>query len=67
MSHSATIVLLAKELSDNWIRNYTLSGRIAFLENEKKKQQILAQAEELGLRDDVMELANKMMNGEANA
>ena len=67
MSQSATIVLLAKELKDNWVRNYTLSGRIAFLENEKKKDAIFAKAEELGIRDEVYSLANKMMNGEANA
>lgn len=67
MSQSATIVLLAKELKDNWVRNYTLSGRLAFLENEKKKDAIFAKAEELGIRDEVYSLANKMMNGEANA
>lgn len=67
MSQSATVVLLAKELKDNWVRNYTLSGRLAFLENEKKKDAIFAKAEELGIRDEVYSLANKMMNGEANA
>lgn len=54
---------LAKELKENWVRNLTLSGRIAFLENENKRKEILAQAEELGIRSEVMALANDMFHG----
>ena len=63
MSQSATIVLLAKELKDNWVSGLTLSGRIRFLENEKGREMILAQAEELGIRSEVMALANDMFHG----
>lgn len=63
MSQSATIVLLANELVQNWRKNLTLSGRLAFIENENKKKAILDQAEEFGIRQDVMELANKIFHG----
>ncbi len=55
---------LAQALADNWVQNYTLSGRIAFQKNEEKKEAIFAEAIALGIRDDVYQLANKIMNGE---
>jgi hypothetical protein len=63
----AVIPLLAKELKDNWVANLTLSGRIAFLENEKKREQILAQAEEMGYRSEVYALASEMFHGKVGA
>ena len=63
MSHSATIVLLAKELSDAWVSNLSNSGN--FDKAEARRLTALAKAEELGIRDDVYSLANKMMRGEA--
>jgi hypothetical protein len=59
----AVIPLLAKALKDNWVAGLTLSGRIAFTENEKKKNEILAQAEAKGYRQEVMALANDMFHG----
>ena len=59
----AVIPLLAKALKDNWVAGLTLSGSIAFLENEKKKNEILAQAEDKGYRQEVMALANDMFHG----
>jgi hypothetical protein len=56
---------LAEKLRDNWIHNYTLSGRMAFLKNEEEKWAILDEAEALGIRDDVYALANSIMKGEA--
>jgi len=54
---------LAKELKENWVRGLTLSGRIRFLENEKGREMILAQAEEWGIRQEVYKRANEMMKG----
>jgi hypothetical protein len=56
---------LANELVENWKKNLTLSGYLAFVENEKEKETIFAWAEELGISDDVYKLASKIMNGEA--
>jgi len=56
---------LAQALADNWVQNYTLSGRIAFQKNEEKKEAIFAEAIALGIRDNVYKLASKIMNGEA--
>jgi hypothetical protein len=56
---------LAKEITKVWIQNYTLSGRLAFIENEKKRVTLFDEAESLGIRSEVYTLANKMMNGEA--
>jgi hypothetical protein len=55
---------LAKELANNWVANYTLSGRTAFLANEKAKNVIVAKAEELGVYDEVYTVANQIMRGE---
>jgi hypothetical protein len=63
MSHSATIVLLAKELSEAWTLNLSNAGN--FDQAEARRLTALAKAEELGIRSDVYTLANKMMNGEA--
>ena len=54
---------LAKELKENWKKNYTLSGRLAFIENENKKNVIITKAKELGIRDEVYKRANEMMEG----
>ena len=59
----AVIPLLAKALKDNWVAGLTLSGRIAFLENEAKRKEILSQAEAKGYRSEVMALANDMFHG----
>jgi hypothetical protein len=56
---------LAQSLKDNWIQNYTLSGRLAFQKCEAEKWAILGEAESLGIRDEVYTLANKIMKGEA--
>jgi hypothetical protein len=56
---------LAKDLAKNWTQNYTLSGRLAFMENQSEKLSILDKAESLGIRDEVMSLANAIMRGEA--
>lgn len=58
-----TTTQLANALVENWRKNMTLSGRLAFIENENKKKAILDQAEELGVRQDVLELANKILHG----
>jgi len=55
---------LAKELKENWIRNYTLSGYSAFIENENKKNIIITKAKELGIHDEVYNRANEMMKGQ---
>jgi hypothetical protein len=56
---------LAKALANNWVANYTLSGRMAFLANEKKLEAICHEAKSLGIYDDVYDLANKVMKGQA--
>jgi hypothetical protein len=56
---------LAKALAENWVQNYTLSGRMAFIKNEEEKKAIFSEAEALGIRDDVYSLANAIMKGEA--
>ena len=55
---------LAERLAKNWTQNYTLSGRLAFLKNEEEKDAIFTEAIALGIRDDVYNLANKIMKGE---
>ena len=56
---------LAKALAENWVQNYTLSGRMAFIKNEEEKKAIFSEAEALGIGDDVYSLANAIMKGEA--
>jgi hypothetical protein len=56
---------LAKALAQNWVQNYTLSGRMAFIKNEEEKKVIMDEAETLGIRDEVYTLANSIMKGEA--
>jgi hypothetical protein len=55
---------LADKLAKNWIQNYTLSGRLAFIKNEEEREAIFTEAVRLGIRDDVYELASKIMKGE---
>jgi len=55
---------LAKALADNWVQNYTLSGRMAFIKNEEEKKIIMDEAEALGIREDVYNMANAIMKGE---
>lgn len=55
---------LAKALADNWVQNYTLSGRLAFIKNEEEKKVIMDEAESLGIRSEVYALANAIMKGE---
>ena len=63
MSHSATIVLLAKELSEAWVSNLSNSGN--FDKAEARRLTALDKAEQLGIRSEVYTLANKMFRGEA--
>ena len=58
---------LAKALAENWVRNFTLSGRMAFIANEKAKDVILAEATALGIREDVYDLANDILHGRVAA
>jgi hypothetical protein len=55
---------LAKALAENWVQNYTLSGRLAFIKNEAEKWEIITEADTLGIRDEVYTLANSIMKGE---
>jgi hypothetical protein len=55
---------LAEALKDNWIENYTLSGREAFRKCEAEKRVIIDEAETLGVWTEVYMLANKLMHGE---
>ena len=63
MSHSATIVLLAKEVSESWVS--LLSNSSNFEKAEARLDTAFAKAEEIGIRSEVYALANKMMKGEA--
>ncbi len=56
---------LAQALADNWVQNYTLSGRMAFIKNEAEKKVIMDEAIALGIREDVYNMANAIMKGEA--
>ena len=58
-----TVESLAYELAYNWRKNYTLSGAVAFRANEAEKESILAKAEELGKRAEVMAAAQAIMDG----
>jgi len=59
-----TVEEFAIALKDNWIKNYTQSGVIAFRRNQAELDQIGDRARDLGLWKDVYALANKMMRGE---
>ena len=63
MSHSATIVLLAKEVSDSWAS--LLSNSSNFDKAEARRLTALDKAEQLSIRSEVYTLANKMFRGEA--
>lgn len=54
---------LAEKLAKNWVQGYTLSGRMAFIENEKEREAILQVAESLGKRSAVYSLANEILHG----
>ena len=54
---------MADELAENWRHNLTLSGRNAFLENERKRKELFAEAERLGILDAVRARATDIMNG----
>ncbi len=56
---------LAQALANNWVQNYTLSGRMAFIKNEAEKKVIMDEAIALGIREDVYNMANAIMKGEA--
>ena len=55
---------LAEALKENWVWNYTLSGRVAFQKCEAEKRAIINEAETLGVWTEVYMLANKLMHGE---
>ena len=63
MSNSATIVLLAKEVSDSWRSLLSSSGN--FEKKEARLDTAFAKAEELGIRSEVYALANDMLHGKA--
>lgn len=54
---------LAEKLAKNWVQGYTLSGRMAFIANEKEREAILEVATSLGKRDAVYHLANEILHG----
>lgn len=59
-----TVQEFSVALADNWIKNYTQSGVIAFRRNQKELDEIADRAKGLGIWKDVYALANKMMKGE---
>ena len=54
---------LAERLAKNWVDGYTLSGRTAFIANEKERQAILDEATLLGNRQTVYAMAIEIIQG----
>lgn len=54
---------LAERLAKNWVDGYTLSGRTAFIANEKERQAILDEATLLGSRQSVYAMASEIIQG----
>jgi len=55
---------LALRLARAWVDNYTLSGAKALRENLEIKAQIIAEAQQLGIAEQVYARANDLMGGE---
>lgn len=54
---------LAQRLAANWLQDYQVSGVKAFIENEKKREAILADAKRLDIYDPVYKRANEIFHG----
>ncbi len=53
----------ARQLASLWVDNMTLSGALAFRDNEDKRANLVAKADELGIRAEVFSRANTIIHG----